>query len=1156
MKKTFIHYLIMTGRYAILIFSIIVTSSSLLTAKSSSGQELDPQKVFLTLRIDQQPLATVFKDIERQTHFRFFYNANSFDAQQPVSLRATRQSLEMILQELATQTGLEFKQIDRYFSVRPKRTSRNQLQPLTGQGAGYGITHIETYRTLSNLPEDTAVHGRVQNEKGEPLPGVTVQIQGTTKGTVTTADGSFSLTAPEHATLVFSYVGYDPKQVSLPLRSTAPIILSPNASGLNEVVVVGYGTQKRSDLTGSISSIKGDDIKLLPTQRVDQALQGKAAGMMVLNTDGAPGGNTTIRIRGMNSIQGGNNALVVIDGLQGGNLNSLNPDDIASIEVLKDASATAIYGSRGANGVILITTKTGTTGKPLISYNYDISFSSLSHKLPLLSAGDYARNINAVQLANNGNGINPKPIFTDAQIAAFDEDGGTDWQDVIYRTGITQNHQLSIGGASDRVSYRVSGEYLDQEGILLNSGYKRFSLRANLKTEITDWATFGIHWAGTKEESNSALFGGTTDWPNNPIGAATRFSPTIPVYDSAGNYNRAANDYGNPTLWNPLASTLEPDIQNGTIRNNVNAYLDFKILEGLTLHISGGAVITNINNTSFYNTKTFTGLQLNGSGVTYNDKSAYYQNSNQLTYDRTFGAHHLTVTAVAEQEFEKDNESTINSSDFTSQQTGIHDLEGANITTTESYSSQRVINSYLGRVNYIFANKYLVTASFRADGSSVFGKNNKWGYFPSTAIAWRASEETFIRNLNLFSNLKIRGSWGITGNQAISPYGTLARISSGGNYPYNGSDGTDIGFYISSAANPSLKWESTEQIDIGLDMGFLNDRLTITADYYHKKTTDLLMPRELPTFTGLSSIIDNVGSMGNKGFELAIGGDPFVGNFSWHTDFNISANRTTVLNIGDQDKIGFKSGGSGQGTNLPFMYLVPGQPFGQMIGWGYEGTWKESEAHEAAQYGQLPGDPHYTDKDHNGMINLDDQMVIGNSMPKFIFGWNNRLSYKNFSLAFQVQGKQGNDIFNVARIALDASDGTSIRLKDRWTPDHQNATIPAIIDQRTRENAHLISTVSFPSSAGNTLSRYVEDGSYIRLKNVTLSYVIPKPFTDKIGLKEVMLHASVTNVLTITHYTGYDPEVSSFNSNDAQIGADYNNYPQSRIFDIGVNVSF
>ena len=1023
---------------------------------------------------------------------------------------------------------------------------------------------LTTFLLLSNIgfTQQRKITGIVQESKeNSPLEGATVSVKGLQFTTTTEANGKFEITAPSGSiSLIVSFVGYETKTILIKERQTNVLItLNPSANELNEVVIVGYGTQKKSDLTGSISSIKGNDLTHLPTQRADQALQGQAAGVLVLNTDGSPGGNTTIRIRGINSIQGGNSALIVIDGIQGGDLNSLNPNDIESIEVLKDASATAIYGSQGANGVILVTTKIGKLGKPVIDYNYDYSIANLNKKIPLMNAADYAKNINAVKLAQNGNGVNPVPIFSDAEIKSFEKGGGTDWQDVIFRNGISQNHQLSIGGATDKTNYRVSSGYLDQNGIVLNSGYQRFSLRAAVKTDIAKWVSFNLNWAGSMEKTNSTLFGSSTDWPANAMGAALRFSPTIPVYDTAGNYNKAANNYGNPTLWNPLANAIEPMIKNNIIKNNINAYLEFKLFNGLTLRINGGAIITNYNNLNFFNSKTFTGLPANGSGQIFTSVNKYYQNSNILTYDRIINKHHLTFTGVAEQKYTVDVTSSTNGSDFLNQQTEVYDMGGANIIRASSSESERVMNSYLGRVNYIFDNKYLVTASYRADGSSVFGKNNKWGYFPSAAFAWKASEEEFIKNLSLFSDLKLRASWGVTGNQAINSYQTLAQISSGSNYPYNGTSATDLGMYIASSANPNLKWESTSQIDFGVDIGVFNGRLTFTADYYKKTTTNLLMPRQVPTYTGFNSIIDNVGSMGNKGIEVAISGDPVMGtNFKWHSGFNISSNKTTVLDLGGTPPtkmISYKSGGSGQSTNKGFMYLVKGQTFGQMIGYGYEGVWQVNQATEAAKYGQLPGDPHYTDKNHDGKINSLDTMVIGHSMPNFIFGWTNQITYKHFDLFFLIQGVQGNNIFNVARIALDAPDGTSTRLLNPWTPQNQNSNIPGIIDQRTRENANLISKISFPASTRNTLSRYVEDGSYVRLKNITLGYNFPSVF-HSFKFNNLKLFFSVTNLITLTKYTGYDPEVSSYTGNDAMLGSDFNNYPSSKTFTLGLNVAF
>lgn len=1021
------------------------------------------------------------------------------------------------------------------------------------------ITLIIFLLALQVNAQQRTVTGTVRAEDGgEALIGVTVTLKGTSFGTTTNANGGYSISVPgNQAVLVFTYVGFTSREITVGANQTVNVSLATDDTSLDEIVVVGYGTQRKSDMTGSVSSVKGKDLTMLPTQRADQALQGRAAGVLVLNTDGAPGGNTTIRIRGMNSIQGGNSALIVIDGLQGGNLNSLNPNDIESLEVLKDASATAIYGSQGANGVILITTKMGRVGKPTINYSYDVGVASLREKMDLLSAADYAKTINAVELAKNGSGKIPKPIFSDAEVQQFETNGGTDWQSAVYRDATTQNHQLSIGGGTNEMNYLVSGGFLDQEGILVNSGYKRYSLRANLKTDITKWAGFGLNWSGSKEISNSVLFGGSTDWPNNPIGAATRMSPTIPIYDANGDYSKSSLHYGNPTLWNPLASALEPFMENNTIRNNINSYLEFKPLEGLSFRVTLGASVINRNNLGFYNQKTFTGSLNKGEGSVYEANSTYLQNSNILTYDKAINEHRFTITAVAEQTHSKSFNSNVDGNDFVIQQTGVFDMAGARIVRNTSSASERNINSFLGRINYVYADKYLLTASYRADGSSVFGKNNKWGYFPSVSAAWNVAKESFIGDMDIFSELKLRASWGKTGNQGIGTYGTLAKISSGRNYPYDGSDATDLGFYMSSASSPSLRWETTAQTNWGIDIGLMRGRITATADYYEKKTTDLLMPRELPRYTGLASVIDNVGSMGNKGFEFAIAGDPLIGAFAWNTGFNISANKTTVLDLGSVDRLGYRSGGSGQGTNLPFMYLIKGEPFGQMVGWGYEGVWSESERAAAAAYGQLPGDPKYTDTNGDGKINVDDVKTIGNSMPDFIFGWNNRLTYQNFELAFQIQGSQGNDLFNVARIALERpGEGTSTRLLDRWTPQNQNTDIPAIIDEKTREASQLVNKITFPSTDSNRLSRYIEDASYVRLKNVTIAYNFPKSLTERINLSNLRIYASATNLLTITNYTGYDPEVSSFTGNDAQIGSDYNNYPQSKIFNLGLNISF
>jgi len=1007
------------------------------------------------------------------------------------------------------------------------------------------------------------ISGKVTDEHGSPIPGANVTVKGTAIGTMTDVDGKYKLTVPDDAkTLVISFIGYLSQEVIIGNSSSLDVTLVADTQTLSEVVVIGYGSQRKSDITGAISSVKGKELVQLPMQRVDQALQGRAAGVLVLNTAGAPGANTTIRVRGMNSINGGNSALIVVDGLQGGNLNALNPNDIESIEILKDASATAIYGSRGANGVILISTRTGKKGKPIIDYSLNYGSQTIRHKLDLMNAADYAITRNAYKATQNASGV-PVPFFSDTQIAELKKTGGTDWQDEIYRTAPIINHQLTISGGTDNMKYMVSGGYLDQQGILINSAYKRFTLRANVSADITKRVSFGLNWAGSKEAGNSPPYGGGTalSFLGQAVNIAPRWDPTTPPYDAAGNYNKHPLGYGAYDTWNPLAAAKEPDIMNNVVRNSINTYLEFKIIAGLKLKITGGATIENDNNKSYYNSKTWEGKPIGGKvGYATIDDALYsfYQNSNILTYDKNIGdMHHITLMAVAEQQYSKSETSGLIASKFTVDQTGANDLGGAEqINSKYSSVTERVMNSYLGRINYAFAEKYLVTISYRADGSSVFGANNKWGYFPSGSLAWKMAEESFIKDMNIFSELKLRGSWGIIGNQAISTYQTIASMSSGANYPYNGNDATDLGFIIGNPQNPNLKWESTTQSNIGLDVSVFKGRLNATVDLYIKTTKNLLLKRTLPGFTGFSSIMDNVGSVENKGLELSISGDPLAGEVKWNSGFNISWNRNKVLDLGEVSRLEFKTTYGGYNLKNGFMQLRVGEPFGQMYGYGYEGTWKTSEATQAAVFGQLPGDPKYTDFYPDGKIDSKDIMMIGNAIPDFIFGWTNRLSYKNFELTLLIQGSKGNDIFNQGRIRLESPfEGTSIRLLDRWTETNQDTDVPAFIDDITRQNAGLVNNVSLGSDGGR-LQRYVEDGSYVRLKNVTLGYSLPASLIDRIGIEKIRAYVSGTNLITLTKYTGYDPEVSAYNSNDAMIGVDLSNYPTARTITFGIDITF
>jgi TonB-linked SusC/RagA family outer membrane protein len=1013
--------------------------------------------------------------------------------------------------------------------------------------------------TSHDLYAQQTISGTIKDLKGIPLPGVTIREKGKSNAAKSDDTGSFKINVSgNEAILSFSLLGFKLKEQSLMAGKPLNILLEEDAADLSEVVVVGYGSQRKSDLTGAISSVKGSDLTKLSTQKVDQALQGRAAGVSVQSTDGAaPGADAIVRVRGSNSLQGGNEALIVVDGVQGITLGQINPNDIESMEILKDASSTAIYGARGANGVVLITTKRGKTGKPKINYVGDGSIASVSKRIDLLSAGEYAENINKFKLSQNGGGINPVAVFSPEEIAAYYASRGTDWQDQIFRKAKVQNHQLSISGASDISDYFVSLGYLDQDGVLKNTDYKRLSVRTNVNTNISKFLKGGAGWSMAKEDGSKSLYGGGADWGNNPIGSALSFAPTVSPYDANGGYS-VYPPYGQQGYWNPLANTLEPYIQNNTLTNNVNAYLEAKVLDGLTFRVTGSGIFRNVNDMSFYNLDTQNGYGSSGAGTAATNRTQTFQNSNILSYDKFFGDHHLTLTGVAEQQTEKYIGFAVNGSKFTVQQTGIYDLSGAQTLTSSSVTTKRSLNSFLARANYGYKDKYLLTASLRRDGSSVFGKNNKWGNFPAAAFSWNLMNEDFLKNVEMVSRLKFRASWGITGNQGINPYETLAKITGGQNYPYNGSESTDLGYTLSTAANPDLKWEKTEQKNIGLDLGLFENKITITADVYSKMTKDLLMYRQLPTYVGISSILDNVGSMRNQGLELNVQATPVNKAIVWNTGINFSLNKTKIVSLGASDSISVASsnGHGGATEGLPLSMLVEGKPLGTMYGFVTLGTWGSNQREEAAKYGQLPGDQRYKDVNNDGLININDRTIIGNAFPKFTFGWNNDVSYKDFNLSFQFVGSVGNDVFNLARYSIEGyQDATGANLKNAWTPENQDTDVPAIIDVATRDAAGLATKVSFPSSTSGLISRWVEDASFVRLQYVTLTYSFKKMLKNT-KIADLSVHGSVSNVFTITKYQGYNPEVASWTGNDAQIGSDYNSYPASRVFSLGVNLSF
>lgn len=1046
--------------------------------------------------------------------------------------------------------------------LRLKITHRGLLIVHKDDREAVGENLASTVEMLQEL-----VTGQVtDSESGEPLPGVNIVVEGTTIGTVTDLNGEFDLMIPSLSeSLVVSFVGYQNQVIPLQGRSDLDIALDLEIFEAGEVVVGAYAPQRERDVTGSISSINLEDATRMPlaTQRVDQMLQGRAPGVNVRTASGAPGGEVIVRIRGIESIQGGNEALIVVDGLQGADLRSLNPRDIQSVEILKDASATAMFGSEGASGVVLITTRKGQRGKPIIDYSYEMGVQNLINNVNLMTAAEYARNQNLLEMADNLDRT-PQPLFSESEIGALEQgEGVTDWIDEIFDPALTQNHQMSVSGATEDINYRVSGSFLNQDGILINSGYGRFSLRANINAEITEWSRFSLNWSGTREDDGSPLFGSATGYVNNPITNAFTFPPTMSVYDENGNYIERAPSWlraAPKTGWNPVASAIEQDINNTSTRNNFNAMVDFRLMEGLNLQLTGGAIVSDHNVQQFFNNNTEIGRRLNGQATARSSESRRYQTSNILTYQTDLDLHSITATAVAEQKWNDNFYTNISNSSFQNHETGFYDLGGSDIQQTSSGESNRIIRSAMGHVAYKFDDRYLLSASLRTDGSSVFGSENKWATFPSMSVGWRLSEEPYLgfANQGFFDNLLLRASWGMTGNQAISPYGSLARIAQTGNYPYDGT-GLQTGFRINSAANPSLKWETTEQTNVGLDMEILGGRFSFAADYYVKTTEDLLMNRQIPTHTGLGNILDNVGSVENKGFEFQLGAQGQSSSLSWSSNFNFTLNRNKVLDLGETEILYWSATGGGHQVNPddPFIRMREGEPFGQMYGYKVLGTWNTDEADQAAVYMQLPGDLKYDDVNGDGVIDVNDEQLIGNALPDYFFGFNSSVGYRNFEFNFLIEGQVGHDIFNIAKVKRLHDDQTAKELVNRWTEDNQDTIIRAVIDAQTRADTGMQQqNINFPSSASSMTSKFVEDASYLRLKSLGLGYNLPVTMTQQLGLRNMRIYVTGTNLVTLTDYTGWDPEVSSFTGNDAQFGTDFSSYPNSRVLTLGVNVSF
>jgi TonB-linked SusC/RagA family outer membrane protein len=983
------------------------------------------------------------------------------------------------------------------------------------------------------------------------MPGVNVQLKGTNIGTFTDTKGVFTLNIPDTkpAILVVSAVGFNTQEVDVTnSNGEVTVSLAEQVAQLSDVVVVGYGTSRKKDLTGSVGSVQLSSVDKTPVFGTGQLMQGRVAGVQVTQTNAQPGSSFTVRIRGTNSISSSSDPLYVIDGYAGADITALNPNDIVAVDVLKDASATAIYGSRGANGVVMITTRRGSAGKKSLTFDAYTGVQQVAHKLHMMDAKQYAEYMNETYA--NLNPTSSKRPFTDAQIAALGK--GTDWQDELFRNAQISNFNLGIAGGSADTRYYLSMNYFTQDGIIINSNYKRGTMRFNLDSKVSENIKIGLNTQISYDNQLKANVNTTGGSTGGTLLDALLFNPGVPVRDSNGafTYQNDPKDYsiiaGNPVA----AATLNSD-KAKNIRLFGNFFAEYELVKGLKLRTSFGGEYRNYRNDVFRPSTTYLGA-LNGGGyaqvVTNNNYN--WLNENTITYDKAFNkAHSLNlVGGFTYQEFKNASvTSTVTGLSTNMLATDNLSIGGA---TDGSNTTLNRLASFLGRANYRLFDKYLFTFTFRADGSSRFGVNNKWGYFPSGAFAWRVKEENFLKDVTAINDLKFRASYGATGNQEIPSYLSLKQYQP--NTYWLGQARVN-GFSPSNLYNPNLKWESTQALDLGIDLSILESRVQLSADYYRKKTTKLLYDVLLPATSGFNAMTQNIGSVQNQGIELAINTINIDKKaIKWSTSFNISANRNKVLDLGP-----YKSQFTGNVSSNLFpggktsSILEVGKPIGEFYGYVFDGIWQSTDQIKKSGTKQdvKPGDPIY--KDLNGDSALDatfDRTVIGHALPKFTYGFTSNLTVGRFNLYVLIQGVQGVDILNENKIEMESGNAYANKFSyvysDTWRGEGTSNTLP---------------------KAGSTLRRnlgvtsdMLENGSYLRFKTITLSYDLPLSKLST-AFKTASLYATAQNLFTITDYSGYDPEVNSYpnsQGNYTSLSVDYNPYPNIKTYTVGMKLGF
>ncbi|WP_205943147.1 TonB-dependent receptor [Pedobacter cryotolerans] len=1106
------------------------------------------------------PLEKALTQIGEQSGYFFFYKYNEIKDAKPVTLNLKGVSLEKALKE----------------------SFKDQLFTYTIDKKTIVVTKAPVKNEQVALPID--VKGKVVDQAGLPLIGASVRLKNSTKGVMTDGNGNFSIAdLPDNAILVVSYTGFVNTEVTVGGRTNITVTLKEDSQTLDAVVAIGYGTVQKKDVTGSISSIGAKQIKDQPIVSLDQAMAGQMAGVQVTQATGAPGGGATVRVRGAGSLSAGNEPLYVVDGFPVTNdynqrnnpLATINPADIESIQVLKDASATAIYGSRGSNGVVIITTKTGKSGASKIDFSLNTGVQQVERTLDVLNAREFAIYMNE---ARNNAWVNSAPgrsasdpnsarlnnvmYLLPASLSNPDALGeGTNWQDEIFRTAPMSNYQINFSGGNENTKYFISGGYLTQQGIVLGSDLKRYSFRANVESQVNKIVKVGANITPSYNFSNQSLAEG--NWQGGGIiQSALTANPNLSPYNADGSYTKITGQgIGTSEVDNPVKIAREYFHQQGNMRLLGTAFAELSILKELKFKALVGADIRNfreeIFNPSVINPNSVNDTKL----ATANNNTLESRNwltEFTLNYNKKINKH--AFDALLGYTIQKENSAlnNINATSFPNDQIKTISAAGA-ITNATSIKEEWALISYLARLNYSYDNKYLLTATFRTDGSSRFGIDNRYGVFPSVSLAWRVSEENFMKDVNWISDLKIRTSFGITGNNFISNYGAIG-LTSADNYIFGASGGSvNNGIRLANIGNTLLSWEKNEQLDIGLEFGLLQNRIAMSVDYYNKKTSDLLLNVPVPTLTGYTNALQNIGKIENKGFEFTVTSRNLVKEFKWTTDLNFSTNNIKVLALGPDGsrilarQITFAAGN----THVTEIGSAPGSFYGYKVVGVYQNQ-NEIDTQPIIRNANgtafsKPGQLKFADTNGDGVITADDRTNIGSPFPDFTYGMTNSFAYKGFDFAFTLQGVHGFEVLNAARRFYGNYAGSYNVLKSTangWKSESDRGDgVSPQIDRN-------FNALGIASVINNASSDFVEDGSFLRIRNITLGYNLPASIAKSLKVANARLSFTVQNAYTFTKYEGYNPEVSVEGANPLMPGVDSGGYPLARTFMFGLNFGF